>query len=146
MTKPIPSQAKKRSQVMRARFDIITSVAASDAKGSHGDHGTLNRRGCSGSFLLKTITQMEAMAKAISVPMATRSDASPTLINPAQRATVAPQIQTDHRGVRVFGSSEEKTSGTIPSRDIAYQRRVWPYCRTNITENKPINMPAETTL
>src|SRR5438552_18399456 len=127
MAKPKATQTKKRTQVIKGKVDIITSVAANDAKGSHGTHGTLNRRGRLGWLFLKRITQIEANANAISAPMVTKSAASPTSITPAQTATVVPQIQTDQCGVLVFGCTNEKIPGTRPSRDIAYQIRVCPY-------------------
>src|SRR5437660_133854 len=108
MPKPIASQAKTLTHEISGRFAMIVRIAANAAKGSHGTHGTLKRRGCSGWLFRKHITQMETRAKATRTPFAIRSDASPTSIRPANSATAVPPIQTHQCGVLVLECKEEK--------------------------------------
>src|SRR5579864_7368340 len=98
-----------------------------EIRGNQGTRGTRNDRGRSGWLRRKKITPSETSTNANSVPMFERSAASPISTKPAGMPTAKQAIQVDQCGVLNFGCTAEKSLGSRPSRDMAYQIRACPY-------------------
>ena len=105
---------------------MIQMQPAIDRIGVTGYPGTLNPRGRSGSVRRSTITPIDTIRNATSVPMLVISARKSIGSTPASSEITTAQTIVAGTGVSVRGFSLWKNRGIMPSRLIANRIRVWP--------------------
>src|SRR5882724_11001433 len=118
---------KKRSQVITVSPVISPPHSTTEISGNQGTKGTRNARGRSGCLRRRKITPNDTSTNANRVPILERSAASPMSTSPAGIPTAKQAIHVDQYGVLYLGCTTEKSLGSRPSRDMAYQMRACPY-------------------
>lgn len=86
------------------RLIISSRLTTAEIAGSAGTHGMRKGRGRSGRVRRRTMTAIDTMTNAISVPMLTRWPSVPIGVRPAAMATTTPVTIVETWGVWRFVS------------------------------------------
>ncbi len=97
------SQMNRRIHVSHPSEYIIEKQTMTPATGIKGTHGVLNGRGRSGWVLRSTMTPMQTITKANSVPMEVMWPSLEIGTKPAKMLTKTMKSRLDRHGVRHVG-------------------------------------------
>src|ERR1043166_10032599 len=138
---PTTNQMMSRRQVVQGSEIIRYAAEIAPSGATMKTAGVLNARGRLGSRTRSTITPMDTITNASSVPIETRFPASRTVSSDATIATAIPVTIEVMYGVWNLGWTLLTNCGNRPSRAIEENTRDWPSNMTRITDDSQAMAP-----